>query len=84
MMNSSNEDKKSYVCGGGRRATVRGILRQGLLALCVTFTPRGNQTFNSSAQEGSNVGLEILQLSCDECIVPSPAARSDYHPKTIV
>jgi len=62
----------------------RGMLGQGLLALCVTFTPCENQTFISSTQEDSNVGLEILQLSDGECKVPSPVAGSYYHSETAV
>ena len=62
----------------------RGMLGQGLLSLCITFTPCGNQTFISSAREGSNVGLKILQLSGGECIVPSPSVGSYYHPKIAV
>ena len=72
---------------GGGGVGVRGD--QGgcwsrLLALCVTFTARGNRTFISSAREGSNAGLEILQLSGGECIVPSPVARSYYHLETSI
>ena len=81
MMNNSNKDKKSYVCGGeggggGGGEGLGGMLGQGLLALCVTFTTRGNRTFISSVWEGSNTGLKILQLSGGECIVPSSAASS--------
>ena len=56
--------------GGGVGCGGLGGCWSRLLALCVTFTTRGNQTFMSSAQEGSNAGLEILQLSDDECTVP--------------
>ena len=62
----------------------RGMLGQGLLALCVTFTPCENRTFISFAREGSNVGLEILQLSGGENTVPPPVAGSYYHPETTV
>ena len=87
MTNNNNEDKKSYVCVGGERRVVMGgglggMLGQGLLALYVTFTPHGNRTFISFTREGSNVGLEILQLSGGECTVPSLATGSYYHPKT--
>ena len=90
MMNCSNEDKKSYVCwgreggSGGGGEGLGGMLGPRLLALCVTFMPYRNRTFISSTREGSNVGLEILQLSSGECIVPSPTARSYYHPETSV
>jgi hypothetical protein len=43
MTNNSNEEKKSYVCGGieGSMVGVWGLgcdVGVGLLALCVTFT----------------------------------------------
>ena len=43
MMNNNNEDMKSYVCVGKEGAAVGveglgGMLGQGLLALCTTFT----------------------------------------------
>jgi len=69
---------------GGGGEGLGGMLGQGLLALCVTFTPCGNRTFISFAWEGSNTGLEILQLSGGECTVSSLAARSYYLPETSV
>ena len=66
MTNNNNADKKSYVYvgegggDGGGGEGLGGMLGQGLLALCVTFTPRGNRTFICSAREGSNTGLKIL------------------------
>ena len=85
MTNNSNEKKKDMCVGGregGGGVAVWGGLGgcwSRLLALCVTFVARENQTFISSAREGSNVGLEILQLSGGECTIPSPVARSFYH-----
>jgi hypothetical protein len=79
MMNKSNEKKKIYVWGrreGGGRV---GGCWSRLLALCITFTARGNRTFISFTWEGSNARLKILQLSSGECTVPSPVARSYYH-----
>ena len=79
MMNSSNEENKSYVCWGregGSRVGVWGGCWSRLLALCVTFTACRNRTFISSTWEGSNAGLEILQLSGGECTVLSPVDGS--------
>ena len=76
MTNNNNEEKKSYVCvgeggqqWGGATGGGLGGCWSRLLALCVTFTTCGNKTFISSTLEGSNAGLEILQLSGGECTV---------------
>ena len=67
MMDYNNEDKKSYVCGGGGG----GDVRVGVPCSLCNFYACRNRTFISSAREGSNVGLEILQLSGGQCTIPS-------------
>ena len=85
MTNSGNEDnKKLCVCEGERGEVGVGDVGVGVSCSLHNFYARGNQTFISSAREGSNTRLEILQLSGGECTVPSPVAGSYYHPETSI
>ena len=92
MTNSSNEDKKSYMCGG-REGTavgeaeggrVRGYVGARVACSLRNFYATRESNFHQFHVGGSNVGLEILQLSSGECTVPSPVARSYYHPETSI
>ena len=84
MMNNGNEEKKSYVCVGGRGQRGWGDVGVGVACSLRNFYDTWESNFISSMREGSNAGLEILQLSGGECTVPSPVARSYCHPETSV
>ena len=61
-----------------------GDVEVGVACSLHNFYSMRESNFHQFPWEGSNVGLEILQLSGGECTVPSPMAGSYYHPKTSV